>query len=564
MKKNLNTKTLTTFQQFSKDMECLNALEKVTEPAITALMANMQDFMDDLNINKNSKLHIVCVGIYNAGKSTLLNILSETENFPVGVIPTTDALDQFETEDCIYIDTPGLNAKTSDDTTAIQSFRDADVILFVSNIQNGGLNRAEAEYLDILSDILGGKDTLLKQTIFLLSHASQTEHVEKVINEHKKLLNKQLGNKPEIVLAYDSATYHDGRETNNDKLIEESNIQALLNILDEKKSFIREHKAAMWNERLEEKEKKVCDSLEGILSGVEQRIADLEKKKAEKGIDSDKLKKAIASCKKIIGKAKDEIKIPEKGYWEITDRGAPFLGFSNKYIKENSEYAAKRRIKELLERPYNRRERAVRDHAQTVAKEIAKYYLYEHTPGNYYFDCCQAATTSLLQCNDTLTNVGVYLPKEVLEEIQIIPKLEAKSESAIVQDLCWRVVEYGDFYSLNYYVDDVDITDSEECVGEGLFGGLKYKTIYYVYELYNEVCKMVEDLSYFDQNLKSEWNPVERALESFTTELKQTLDERLNQIIETAAKAESDSAKDVKTELKNYTACKDILLTYLI
>ena len=125
-------------------------------------------------------------------------------------------------------------------------------------------------------------------------------------------------------------------------------------------------------------------------------------------------------------------------------------------------------------------------------------------------------------------------------------------------------MEYGDFYSLNYYVDDVDITDSEECVGEGLFGGLKYKTIYYVYELYNEVCKMVEDLSYFDQNLKSEWNPVERALESFTTELKQTLDERLNQIIETAAKAESDSAKDVKTELKNYTACKDILLTYLI
>ena len=83
--------------------------------------------------------HVICTGIYNAGKSTLLNALTGTDYFPTGDIPTTKELSTLTLEDCVYIDTPGLNAQEEDDQVAQAALQDADIILFVSNMQNGGL-----------------------------------------------------------------------------------------------------------------------------------------------------------------------------------------------------------------------------------------------------------------------------------------------------------------------------------------------------------------------------------------------------------------------------------------
>ena len=58
---------------------------------------------------------IVCTGIYNAGKSTLLNALTGTEHFPTGDVPTTKTVAQAELDGAVYIDTPGLNAAEADD-----------------------------------------------------------------------------------------------------------------------------------------------------------------------------------------------------------------------------------------------------------------------------------------------------------------------------------------------------------------------------------------------------------------------------------------------------------------
>ena len=49
---------------------------------------------------------VVCTGVYNTGKSTLLNtLLGEDERFPTGDIPTTKVLARAEADGVVYIDT---------------------------------------------------------------------------------------------------------------------------------------------------------------------------------------------------------------------------------------------------------------------------------------------------------------------------------------------------------------------------------------------------------------------------------------------------------------------------
>lgn len=99
--------------------------------------------------------HIVCTGIYNAGKSTLLNAILDVQHFPTGDIPTTKSVASYDAGYSVYLDTPGLNANDVDDTETTQAYRSADITLFVSNAQNGGITKAESQWLQTLKDDYG-------------------------------------------------------------------------------------------------------------------------------------------------------------------------------------------------------------------------------------------------------------------------------------------------------------------------------------------------------------------------------------------------------------------------
>lgn len=171
---------------------------------------------------------IVCTGIYNAGKSTLLNALCGEEKFPTGDIPTTKVAAQAEFNGAVYIDTPGLNAETADDREAQAAYESADFILFVANIQNGGISEAESDWLQDLRRRYTA-DSLKQRLIYVLTHCGQmeSEQVAAILDKIQSDLEKMLGFAPEQIFCVDSVTYQRGISGNKTLLVERSNILPL-------------------------------------------------------------------------------------------------------------------------------------------------------------------------------------------------------------------------------------------------------------------------------------------------------------------------------------------------
>lgn len=100
---------------------------------------------------------IVAYGLMNAGKSYLMNMLTEhvqQEYFKTNDIRETVENAQCVAGGCIYLDTPGLDANDEDDAHAQRGARAGDIVMFVHQPQ-GELEQVEADFLARLGASLG-------------------------------------------------------------------------------------------------------------------------------------------------------------------------------------------------------------------------------------------------------------------------------------------------------------------------------------------------------------------------------------------------------------------------
>lgn len=85
----------------------------------------------------SSKPNIIVYGVYNAGKSTLINALVGTEVAEVGDIPTTATIQDYtwtyEHQDYCLTDTPGIDAPIEHETITRTKLDKADAVIFVVN-----------------------------------------------------------------------------------------------------------------------------------------------------------------------------------------------------------------------------------------------------------------------------------------------------------------------------------------------------------------------------------------------------------------------------------------------
>ena len=70
-------------------------------------------------------------GLYNAGKSTIINALCQDDVAPVGDVPTTTEIQRIHWKGYTLIDTPGIDACTEHTKIAEKEIRESDVVLFV-------------------------------------------------------------------------------------------------------------------------------------------------------------------------------------------------------------------------------------------------------------------------------------------------------------------------------------------------------------------------------------------------------------------------------------------------
>lgn len=74
---------------------------------------------------------IMFYGLYNAGKSTIINALFQKEIAATGDGPTTTEIQKVPWEGYTLIDTPGINARDRDTKIAVEEIQRSDVVLFV-------------------------------------------------------------------------------------------------------------------------------------------------------------------------------------------------------------------------------------------------------------------------------------------------------------------------------------------------------------------------------------------------------------------------------------------------
>ena len=177
--------------------------------------------------------YIVCTGIYNAGKSTLLNALAGREIFPTGDVPTTKKIAQAEFGGAVYVDTPGLNAMDEDDRETQAVYESADFILFVASAQNGGIGTAEAAWLQKLKERYS---SLQQRLVYVLTHCTQVdpEQLPAICEKVCRDFRKTVGFQPEPLLCVDSITYQYGKNANKPTLVEHSGIPRLQGCLTER------------------------------------------------------------------------------------------------------------------------------------------------------------------------------------------------------------------------------------------------------------------------------------------------------------------------------------------
>lgn len=175
---------------------------------------------------------VTCVGLYNHGKSTLLNVL--IKDFEYKTFKTADVRETTLNKAVIYneikyTDTPGLNANKKDDKKVIEGIQNSDITLFVHTITTGELNKKEIEFLDNIKRYWENPQKFIERTIFVLSridNIGNNEDIEKTSKRMKEQI-KDIFDIDCLIIPVSSTDYAEGMIENEEELISESNIERL-------------------------------------------------------------------------------------------------------------------------------------------------------------------------------------------------------------------------------------------------------------------------------------------------------------------------------------------------
>jgi GTPase Era involved in 16S rRNA processing len=184
----------------------------------------------DILVRKQGKNKPVIAvwGIMNAGKSYLLNMLTQHYNaefFPTNDVRETAKLRQFEGESYIFLDTPGLDANDADNKVAMDGAAKADVVLFVHQPQ-GELDMIELDFLKRLKESFG--DHAEKNIVLVISKAD-AESLDKIEQIEQKVLEQchlHLDFTPASFLI-SGTRFHKGIQQHKDGLVKASHLQEL-------------------------------------------------------------------------------------------------------------------------------------------------------------------------------------------------------------------------------------------------------------------------------------------------------------------------------------------------
>lgn len=238
----------------------------IPSPEYIALMETAQRYkskLRELTSHKNDEFTVTSVGLYNQGKSQLLNALvSDCNNstFSVSDCRETVVTKKVKCGDIVYVDTPGLNASGEDDRTTIEEFSYPDLFLFVHKVGQGELVKQEIEYLIKASRYWSCDSVFLQHSIFVLSASENVNESEKSATENR--IRSQLFDifkSSELkIFCVSAKVYQKGISEGKNLLVKMSNI-------DELRTSIKKNKELLYSESIRKRVKQINDLRESAL-----------------------------------------------------------------------------------------------------------------------------------------------------------------------------------------------------------------------------------------------------------------------------------------------------------
>ncbi len=184
---------------------------------------------------KDDNIVITCMGLYNHGKSSLLNALIkdfENKTFKTADTRETTSNKKVTYNNITFVDTPGLNAQKHDDKRVMDAVKQSDINIFVHNVNTGEFVATEVEFFHNIKKHWKNPQDFIERTIFVLSRideANSDDDVKNTAIRMRKQLQEIFGVDGHIV-PISSKDYVDGMIENENDLVELSNMLTLEDI----------------------------------------------------------------------------------------------------------------------------------------------------------------------------------------------------------------------------------------------------------------------------------------------------------------------------------------------
>ncbi len=238
-----------------------------------------------------TEVNINCIGLYNHGKSSLLNVLIgdfEHQTFKTADVRETTVSKSVQVADIVYTDTPGLNENEDDDRVVMESIFKSDINLFVHTVTAGEFSQAEVDFLHKVKGFWKNPEEFINRTIFVLSRidkASSEEEVQTVTEKMQQQLKDIFGIELSTFIPVSATRYTKGISENKDTFLNKSNIPQLQkeiqDIVQESKPRIKKTKVERLNRYYDE----LILKLKSVASRKEKELQKVQKE--QKNFEND-------------------------------------------------------------------------------------------------------------------------------------------------------------------------------------------------------------------------------------------------------------------------------------
>jgi len=236
-------------------------------------LAEVNDILDN---DIDDYLRIACIGLYNQGKSSLLNALVGDFNestFKVSDRKETTNNQEYYFNDIIYIDTPGLNAEDSDDSAAIRAIKKSDLFIFVHKLSGGGLTAPEETILKKIYSIQCSSKDFLNRFIFVLSNIEGKDDAE--IKRIESIYNQELRglfHTSPFIVSVGTSSYIKAMRENKKILAQKSNYQILLDELSRKIYMYKENLHSTKQQHIRSKVNTLIEQLDSYINQLNEQL----------------------------------------------------------------------------------------------------------------------------------------------------------------------------------------------------------------------------------------------------------------------------------------------------